>query len=78
MSRRTQHVGAGVPLSRLPVFDPPAVPTLLILNVIRVALDRADMNHRTTGIKDFELEAAKAWVRSRIVAATFKEPTHAR
>lgn len=33
-----------------------------ILNVIRVALDRADMNYRATGFKPFELDAAKAWI----------------
>jgi len=35
-----------------------------ILNVIRVALDRADMNYRVTGFKPFEIEAAKVWVKA--------------
>lgn len=63
MSRRTQHVGAGVPLDRLPHFDKPGeAPTPTVLNVLRVALDVADM--RGTGFKDFEVAAARAWVNS--------------
>lgn len=41
-----------------------------ILNVIRVSLDRADMNHRATGFKPFEIEAAKAWVKSAAIGNT--------
>lgn len=37
-------------------------PSPVILNVLRVALDRADWDYRATGFKDFEIEAAKAWV----------------
>jgi hypothetical protein len=60
---KTRHVGAGVPLSRLPRFDQPTTAlTPGVLNVLRVALDRADMSHRATGFKPYEIEAAKAWV----------------
>ena len=62
---RTKHVGAGVPLSRLPRFDDQAeAPKPTVLNVIRVALERADMNHRATGFTSFEIEAAKTWVKA--------------
>jgi hypothetical protein len=47
---------------------PAPAPTKNVLNVIRVALDRADMSHRATGFKPFEIEAAKAWVASNIAA----------
>lgn len=65
MVHKTRHVGAGVPLSRLPRFDQPVgMPSANVLNVMRVALDRADMNHRATGFHDFEIAAAKDWVRA--------------
>ncbi|MCZ8254537.1 MAG: hypothetical protein O9327_02495 [Polaromonas sp.] len=47
-----------------------ATPT--VLNVLRVALDRANWDYYATGFKDFEVEAAKAWVAAEMakVAAT--------
>lgn len=67
---RTRHVGAGVPRDRLPDFgSSPAiqVPTKNVLNVIRVALNVADM--RLTGFQECEIEAAKVWVRAAIAKA---------
>lgn len=37
--------------------------TPTILNVLRVALDRADLRPRTTGFFESEIQAAKNWVR---------------
>lgn len=37
-----------------------------VLNVLRVALDRADMAYRATGFKPHDIEAAKHWVREAI------------
>jgi hypothetical protein len=52
-------------------------PTPTTLNVLRVALDRADLDYRATGFKDFEIEAAKAWVAAETDKhAITKQPHH--
>lgn len=40
-----------------------------VLNVLRVALNRANMDYRATGFKPFEIDAAKTWVASAAPAA---------
>ena len=41
-------------------------PSATILNTLRVAMERADFNYRATGLKDFEVQAAKDWVRDAL------------
>ncbi|MCO5338287.1 hypothetical protein [Delftia tsuruhatensis] len=53
---RMAHLSAGVPTSG-------------VLNVLRVALNRANMDYRATGFKQFEIDAAKTWVASAAPAA---------
>ncbi|EPD35851.1 MULTISPECIES: hypothetical protein [Delftia] len=52
---RTAHLSAGTPTS-------------VVLNVLRVALDRADMRHRATGFMGHEIATAVEWVRAAIAA----------
>lgn len=59
---QTQHVGAGVPKSRLPDFRSDAMPSQTVLSVLRVALERASM--KSTGFLECEVAAAKAWVQN--------------
>jgi|GEM_PF-2821860 len=47
----------------------PGVPTPSVLNVLRVALNRANMDYRATGFKTFEIDAAKTWIASAAPAA---------
>ena len=52
------------------------IPSASVLNTLRVAMQRADLTHSATGLKEFEIQAARDWVSNALaIAATGPEAT---